>query len=175
MLDVRAMRGDRPFRRRRERPLLVCHECHRRKLKCNKRLPCDRCSKAKPPRNCVFDDAAAETNESRELRQPRTIQFHSPNQNEYNFEPSPSGTEEVIRLGSPQISPGAYESSAFPETVVRRKEHDQNGPEIHVPTPKTTVVRDGEEHPVAVTKVARNAPKRNWYGRSSVYWLFEKV
>ncbi|KZL82485.1 c6 zinc finger domain-containing protein [Colletotrichum incanum] len=43
-----------PRRRRRERRMLVCLECHRRKLKCDKKRPCDRCVASDTALKCTY-------------------------------------------------------------------------------------------------------------------------
>ncbi|KAL1979165.1 hypothetical protein VTN96DRAFT_6603 [Rasamsonia emersonii] len=43
-------------RRRRRRPQLSCVLCRRRKVKCNRELPCDQCYKLSKGRSCVYND-----------------------------------------------------------------------------------------------------------------------
>ncbi|KAL1964154.1 hypothetical protein VTN77DRAFT_7242 [Rasamsonia byssochlamydoides] len=43
-------------RRRRRRPQLSCVLCRRRKVKCNRELPCDQCYKLSKGRSCVYTD-----------------------------------------------------------------------------------------------------------------------
>ncbi|KAK1997556.1 hypothetical protein LX36DRAFT_749644 [Colletotrichum falcatum] len=53
MSDFVEMAKSQP-RRRRERRMLVCLECHRRKLKCDKKRPCNRCVASETPLKCTY-------------------------------------------------------------------------------------------------------------------------
>jgi hypothetical protein len=48
--------GSEADRRRRRRPQLSCILCRRRKVKCNRELPCDQCYKLSKGRSCVYND-----------------------------------------------------------------------------------------------------------------------
>ena len=43
-------------RQHRRRPQLSCELCKRRKVKCNRELPCDQCYKLSKGRSCVYKD-----------------------------------------------------------------------------------------------------------------------
>ncbi|CAI5758845.1 unnamed protein product [Candida verbasci] len=42
--------------RKRKRPSLVCTNCRRKKVKCNRESPCSNCVKSKCPNSCIYDD-----------------------------------------------------------------------------------------------------------------------
>ncbi|RAK99583.1 uncharacterized protein BO80DRAFT_426283 [Aspergillus ibericus CBS 121593] len=46
--------GDASLPRKRPRPVVSCLRCRKKKLKCDRVLPCENCSKAGCPTNCVF-------------------------------------------------------------------------------------------------------------------------
>lgn len=48
--------GVNPVRRRRPRPPLSCTECRRRKLRCDRCLPCRQCKKGLRADQCVYHD-----------------------------------------------------------------------------------------------------------------------
>jgi hypothetical protein len=48
--------GSEADRKRRRRPQLSCVLCRRRKVKCNRELPCDQCYKLSKGRSCVYAD-----------------------------------------------------------------------------------------------------------------------
>ncbi|KAF6822091.1 hypothetical protein CMUS01_11229, partial [Colletotrichum musicola] len=97
MSDVRPASGARVSRRRRERPIVVCQECHRRKLKCNKQQPCDRCSKHSTPLKCTY----APDIEGRHRVLSENAHSHSRDEPDK----APSYISGAARLGSPPITP----------------------------------------------------------------------
>ncbi|KAF6814089.1 C6 zinc finger domain-containing protein [Colletotrichum plurivorum] len=101
MSDVRPASGARMSRRRRERPIVVCQECHRRKLKCNKQQPCDRCSKHSPPLKCTYAPDV-----DRRHRAP-SERAHSHSVDEPDK--APSYISKAAHLGSPPITPAVFE------------------------------------------------------------------
>lgn len=52
-------------KRHRQRPQLSCVLCKRRKVKCNRELPCDQCYKLSKGRSCVYRDTLLPTSPSR--------------------------------------------------------------------------------------------------------------
>ncbi|KAJ5923445.1 hypothetical protein N7454_008690 [Penicillium verhagenii] len=51
--------------RKRRRPALSCEQCRRRKVRCDREMPCGPCIKSHPPMNCVYVDEGKAAVEAR--------------------------------------------------------------------------------------------------------------
>ncbi|KAK2051660.1 hypothetical protein LY76DRAFT_651122 [Colletotrichum caudatum] len=71
MSDIAEKDKSQPRRRRRERRMLVCLECHRRKLRCDKKQPCNRCTANDTPLNCAYVKPGEVSSHKRFLRETR--------------------------------------------------------------------------------------------------------
>lgn len=167
-------------RRRRERPMLVCLECHRRKLKCDKKKPCDRCSKSYPPLKCTYIRPAAVSKIKHILQDvqplPSVSRAEDPNPHPTGDPDRPSG---VVYQSASHLSPSVCQRSPGSEPC------DRDLSESPATAPSTLHERphDGDiERPAgtgadaqAEATPANITSKRTWRGRSGVQWLFFKV
>ncbi|KAK1675454.1 hypothetical protein BDP55DRAFT_632138 [Colletotrichum godetiae] len=178
MSDLQQREETRTRRRRRERPMLVCLECHRRKLKCNKQRPCDRCSKNNPPLKCTYVRPVLGT-------APKRSTHEQQQQASNDREQSPNARHTPGRSGDPadprsdNTSSAALRSASATESRDRSVE-DDNG-DSPTPEPQEGLI-DGnadvldlsENAGVPTAKPSKLNSRRTWYGRSSNHWLFPK-
>jgi len=94
-------------RKRKQRAVLSCNDCRRRKLKCDRVLPCNRCVTGNIAEKCAYGDDAhyhqgdadethstmrmgqpslqpLQTTESWPLQPENTLEFHAPTQNSHD-------------------------------------------------------------------------------------------
>ncbi|KAF6791409.1 hypothetical protein CSOJ01_14340 [Colletotrichum sojae] len=174
-ITVRPASGARVSRRRRERPIVVCQECHRRKLKCNKQQPCDRCSKYSPPLKCTYAPDV-----DRRHRAPSERQ-HSHSRDEPDK--APSYISGAARLRSPPITPAVVrQSSAVSEPSSEQLILD-HVEDIGPTNPQEAYTNNDEEQseqPLETEQITtrnpsgQRIPKRAWFGRTSNHWLFRR-
>ncbi|OHF00975.1 hypothetical protein CORC01_03803 [Colletotrichum orchidophilum] len=179
MSDVQQMDEIRTRRRRRERPMLVCLECHRRKLKCNKQRPCDRCTKNNPPLRCTYFKPAvgsAPKPSPREQQQASNDPDQRPNA---SHKPGHSGDPVDARSGN--ISSAAPRSASAAEWRDRSPEEEDG--DFPTPEPQDGLLEAcGNADAPAMSdnagdttvKPSKLNSTRTWYGRSAVPWLFPK-
>ncbi|KAK1476603.1 fungal specific transcription factor [Colletotrichum tamarilloi] len=167
-------------RRRRERPMLVCLECHRRKLKCNKQRPCDRCSKNNPPLKCTY---VRPVHGSAPKRSPREQQQRQQASTDRERGPdvrhTPGHSDDQADARPESILPAVNRSASASESRDRSVRDD----DADSPTPGAQEgLLDGNADALGMSENA-GAPtvkpsklnsRRTWYGRSSNHWLFPK-
>ncbi|KAK1707212.1 hypothetical protein BDP67DRAFT_581903 [Colletotrichum lupini] len=167
-------------RRRRERPMLVCLECHRRKLKCNKQRPCDRCSKNNPPLKCTYVRPVHGSAPKRSPREQRQRQQASTDRERGpDVRHTPGYSDDQVDARPESILPAVNRSASASESRDRSVRDD----DADSPTPGAQEgLLDGNADALGMSENA-GAPtvkpsklnsRRTWYGRSSNHWLFPK-
>ncbi|KAH7635711.1 hypothetical protein B0T09DRAFT_27174 [Sordaria sp. MPI-SDFR-AT-0083] len=76
--QTRAVSGKPPPRKRR-RIVISCTECHRRKQKCDRKLPCTNCISRQRQDDCQYDSGAPTAKEQQRHQQPKRAQRTSSN------------------------------------------------------------------------------------------------
>ncbi|KAL2075117.1 hypothetical protein VTL71DRAFT_59 [Oculimacula yallundae] len=97
----------------RHRATLSCLECHKRKRKCDRGLPCNQCSKTKNKRQCQYQEVQVPQNSVREDDPPVTVHPHQEQEDSSGSENSsqsiglhPQHVEELLPEVSAETEPG---------------------------------------------------------------------
>ncbi|EXF80779.1 hypothetical protein CFIO01_01150 [Colletotrichum fioriniae PJ7] len=165
-------------RRRRERPMLVCLECHRRKLKCNKQRPCDRCSKNTPPLKCTYVRPVSGTAPKRPPREQQQ-QVSNDRQQGPDVRHTPGHSGDPADARPETISSAVNRSASATESRDRSVEADDGdsptpGPQEALLDENADALGMPENAGTPTVKPSKLNSRRTWYGRSSNHWLFPK-
>ncbi|KAI8720507.1 Zn(2)-C6 fungal-type domain-containing protein [Fusarium sp. LHS14.1] len=87
--------GDGQRVRKRRRIVISCTECHRRKQRCDRELPCGNCRSRNKESACIYETGAPTTKESRPKRQNQ--------QTEKALEPSPAQSSDSTEDGFDEL------------------------------------------------------------------------
>ncbi|KAM0553842.1 hypothetical protein ACHAPJ_007188 [Fusarium lateritium] len=94
--------GDGPRVRKRRRIVISCTECHRRKQRCDRELPCGNCKSRNKESGCVYETGAPTVRQTSQQQQ---------QQQQQSTEPSPARSGNSIS----QVGPSPVQSSDSPD------------------------------------------------------------
>ncbi|KXH59949.1 hypothetical protein CNYM01_09338 [Colletotrichum nymphaeae SA-01] len=160
--------------------MLVCLECHRRKLKCNKQRPCDRCSKNNPPLKCTYVRPVSGTAPKRPLREQQPQQQASNDREQGpDIRHSPGYSGDPADARPETISSALNRSASATESRDRSVEADDGdsptpGPQEALLDGNADALGMSENAGTPTIKPSKLNSRRTWYGRSSNHWLFPK-
>ncbi|KAK2033222.1 hypothetical protein LX32DRAFT_725415 [Colletotrichum zoysiae] len=169
-----------PRRRRRERRMLVCLECHRRKLKCDKKQPCNRCIANDTPLKCAYVKPGEVSGHKRFLRETRhaSPDGQTPDRNPPRSAPTEGGPG---RSGSRAARSGSYLSLAPRPTLESRTSGGAEASPNAISASRGSVPSEdsvSRSDSVSATQVEAPPTKTgstdSWHGRSGIQWLFAK-
>lgn len=154
-------------RKRKPRAVLSCNDCRRRKLKCDRELPCNRCINGGIPQNCVYgwngsalplDASLVISSEEPQESTPHII--HQPPEEEW-IDPGAPSTEGAIR---PKTSPA---TTILKDDRVEQLEQRVNSLEAHL----LLLTAASEKTPRLLP--ARRLKSINHEGNSALMGLFK--
>ena len=131
-------------RRKRPRPVLSCLECRRKKLKCDRLLPCDRCQKSRL--SCAYSDEQEPTGrgssviESRDesvrpRKRARQIPLEALHSQSYNIQSTPVGIIEDLQARVTALEQAAQANGLSQSHNPADEQHGfaTSAPEPHLP------------------------------------------
>lgn len=158
---------------RRRRTANSCEGCRRRKIRCDQKLPCAACVRAKGAMMCVYRDGTPLNTASDVSSRTSNVQDDSPSSGVQASTPSTAATQ--ANLSDAESNPTKHNEGSLPRQPSLRESLTRNSP-----VSGGSAAAEGQSSgslsiPVPIPRLRQSAEKTRMFGQSHWVHLADKV